>query len=264
MRRRLLFLAGLWLALCALTSAAPAVAQPADEPVTIFAAASTTDALNEIAEAFAARTGGSLRPVLAASSTLARQIAQGAPADLFLSASIQWMDELDGQRLLAPGTREPLLANRLVLIAPADSPLALRLAPGLPLAALLGDGRLAVGDPAHVPAGIYARQALEALGLWDQVADRLAQAANVRAALALVDRGEVAAGIVYETDAAIAPRVKIVDAFPDAVTPPIVYPLAIVAGRDRPAVRAAYDFLRGDEAAAIFARHGFTRARAGS
>ncbi|HEY9537272.1 MAG TPA: molybdate ABC transporter substrate-binding protein, partial [Kiloniellaceae bacterium] len=112
--------------------------------------------------------------------------------------------------------------------------------------------------------GIYARQALQALGLWDQVADRLAPAANVRAALALVDRGEVPAGIVYETDAAISPRVRIVDAFPDEATPPIVYPLAIVAGRDSPAVRAAYDFLRSDEATAIFAKHGFTRASAGS
>ncbi len=174
------------------------------------------------------------------------------------------MDHLDKGGLLAPGTRRPLLSNRLVLIAPAGSPLRLRLSRDLPLRELLGDGRLAVGDPAHVPAGIYARQALEALGLWDQVADRLAQANNVRATLALVDRGEVSAGIVYETDAAISTRVRIVDAFPAEVTPPITYPLAIVAGRDSPAVRAAYDFLSGETAAAIFARHGFTAARAGS
>lgn len=248
----------------ALIGGASAGAQDPGRPVTIFAAASTTDAVNEIAEAYAAQTGGSIRPVVAASSTLARQIAEGAPADLYLSASVTWMDHLDGSQLLAPGTRLPLLSNRLVLIAPADSPLRLRLSPDLALRELLGDSRLAVGDPAHVPAGIYAKQALEALGLWDQVADRLAQASNVRAALALVDRGEVAAGIVYETDAAIAPRVRIVDAFPDEVTPPIAYPLAIVAGRDTRAVRAAYDFLRSDSAMAIFSKHGFTAAQAGS
>lgn len=245
-------------------TAARAAAQDEAEPVTIFAAASTGDAIGEIAEAYAATSGGSVRPVIAASSTLARQIAQGAPADLFLSASVQWMDFLEERHLVATDSRRPLLANRLVLIAPADSPLSLRLVPELPLSELLADGRLAIGDPAHVPAGIYARQALQALGLWDQVADRLAQAGNVRAALALVDRGEAAAGIVYETDAAISPRVRIVDAFPADATPDIVYPLAIVAGRDSPAVRAVYDFLTGDVAAAIFARHGFTRAHPAS
>jgi molybdate transport system substrate-binding protein len=258
----------LLLRLCAIAAAlgwgAAATAQDVSQPVTIFAAASATDAVNEIAEAYAARSGGSIRPVVASSSTLARQIDEGAPADIFLSSSVAWMDHLDQGGLLAPGTRLPLLSNRLVLIAPADSPLQLRLSSDLPLRELLGDSRLAVGDPAHVPAGIYARQALEALGLWDQVADRLAQASNVRAALALVDRGEVAAGIVYETDAAIAPRVRIVDAFPDDVTPPITYPLAIVAGRDTPAVRAAYDFLKSETATAIFSKHGFTSARPNS
>lgn len=258
----------LLLRLCAIAAAlgcgATATAQDVSQPVTVFAAASATDAVNEIAEAYAARTGGSIRPVVASSSTLARQIDEGAPADIFLSASVAWMDHLDKQGMLAPDTRAPLLSNRLVLIAPADSPLRLRLGPDLPLRELLGDSRLAVGDPAHVPAGIYAKQALEALGLWDQVADRLAQASNVRAALALVDRGEVAAGIVYETDAAITPRVRIVDAFPDDVTPPITYPLAIVAGRDTPAVRAAYDFLKSEAATAIFSKHGFTSARPNS
>ena len=269
MRVRLPRFAHLLAGLCLLGFASAAAAQASDAqgsdaPVTIFAAASTTDAVNELAEVYAAKTGGALRPVLASSSTLARQIAQGAPADLFLSASIAWMDYLDEQQLLTPESRMPLLSNRLVLIAPADSPLRLRLSPELPLRALLGDGRLAVGDPAHVPAGIYAREALQALSLWEQVADRLAPAANVRAALALVDRGEVSAGVVYETDAAISARVRIVDAFPDEAVPPITYPLAIVAGHDRPAVRAVYDFLKSDEAAAAFARHGFTRARAGS
>ncbi len=241
-----------------------ASAQDAAPPVTLFAAASTTDAVNEIAEAYAAKTGGSIRPVVAASSTLTRQIAQGAPADLFLSANVAWMDHLAGQKLLVVDSRIALLSNRLVLVAPAGSDLRLRLAPGLGLRNLLGDGRLAIGDPDHVPAGIYARQALEALGLWDQVADRLAQASNVRAALALVDRGEVVAGIVYETDAAISQRVRIVDAFPATAMPRITYPLAIIAGHDNPATRRVYDFLKSDEAAAIFRKHGFTRTALGS
>ena len=260
-RRRL---AALFLALSLFGGSASAAADDDGRPVTLFAAASATDAVNEIAEAYAARTGGSIRPVVAASSTLARQIAQGAPADLFLSANVKWMDHLAGQGAVLPDSQVPLLSNRLVLIAPADSPLRLRLSPDLDLAALLGDGRLALGDPNHVPAGIYARQALEALGLWDQVADKLAQASNVRAALALVDRGEAVAGIVYETDAAISPRVRIVDSFPAGVTPKIVYPLAIIAGHDRPAVRAVYDFLRSEEATLIFSKHGFTRPAFGS
>lgn len=254
--------------LASLLLTAPALHSPAaaadEAPVTLFAAASATDAVNEIAETYAAMTGSAIRPVVAASSTLARQIAQGAPADLFLSANVAWVDHLDEQQLLVPGSRVPLLSNRLVLIAPLDSPLQLRLSPELDLAGLLGGRRLAIGDPAHVPAGNYARQALEGLGLWAQVADKLAQASNVRAALALVDRGEAAAGIVYETDAAIAPRVRIVDSFPASVTPKIVYPLAVIAGHDRPAVRRVYDFLQSDAATAIFARHGFTRPAFGS
>lgn len=234
------------------------------KPVTLFAAASTTDAVNEIAEAYAAKTGGSIRPVVAASSTLTRQIAQSAPADLFLSANVAWMDHLADEQMLVADSRIALLSNRLVLVAPVGSGLRLRLAPGLGLRNLLGDGRLAIGDPDHVPAGIYARQALQALGLWDQVADRLAQASNVRAALALVERGEVVAGIVYETDAAISQRVKIVDGFPAAAMPRITYPLAIIAGHDNPTTRRAYDFLKSDEAAAIFRKHGFTRTAPGS
>jgi molybdate transport system substrate-binding protein len=262
-RLRRLFGALLVLFLAAPAFSSSAAAEDA-APVTLFAAASATDAVNEIAEAYAERTGGSIRPVVAASSTLARQISQGAPADLFLAANVKWMDHLDGQQLLQDGSRVPLLSNRLVLIAPAASPLRLRLTPELDLARLLGDGRLAVGDPNHVPAGIYARQALEALGLWDQVAGKLAQASNVRAALALVDRGEAVAGIVYETDAAISPRVRIVDSFPAAASPKIVYPLAIVAGHDRPQVRRVYEFLRSAEATAIFSKHGFTRPAFGS
>lgn len=248
----------LLLGLAALVAASSVSAQSGGTQVTLFAAASTTDAVNEIAEAYAAHGGGSLRPVFAASSTLARQIEQGAPADLYLSANITWMDHLEAEALLAPESRVPLLANRLVLIAPADTAPRLSLAADTDLRAALAGGRLAVGDPAHVPAGIYARQALQALNLWEQVADRLAQASNVRAALALVERGEAAAGIVYETDAAISTRVRIVGTFPAAAAPEITYPLAIVAGRDRPGVRSLYRFLRGPLAAAIFRKHGFT------
>lgn len=255
---------GLLLFIAAAFAAMPAGAEDSGQPVTLFAAASTTEAVNEIAEAYAAQTGGSIRPVVAASSTLARQVAQGAPADLYLSANATWMDYLAGQRMIVADSRVALLSNRLVLVAPADSPLRLRLSPELDLAGLLGDGRLAIGDPNHVPAGIYAQQALTALGLWDQVSGKLAQAANVRAALALVDRGEAVAGIVYETDAAIAPRVKIVDVFPARVTPQITYPLAIVAGHDTPAVRAVFDFLQGPQASAIFRKYGFTPPATGS
>lgn len=246
--------------------AAPATA-PA-ETVTIFAAASTTDAVAEVAEAFAASAGGStarsIRPVVAASSTLARQIAHGAPADIFLSANVRWMDYLEEEALIERQSRLTLLSNRLVLAAPGDSDLQVTLSPDVDLAAKLGDGRLAIGDPAHVPAGVYAQRALEALGLWQDISGKLAQAANVRAALALVERGEALAGIVYETDAAISKRVKVIDVFPAAVTPEISYPLAIVAGRDSPAVRRVYDFLQSGAAAAIFRRHGFTVAPRGS
>ena len=168
------------------------------------------------------------------------------------------MDRLDQKGQIVAESRLTLLSNRLALVAPGDSDLRVDLAPEAPLAEKLGDGRLAIGDPAHVPAGVYAKQALEALGLWQGLSGKLAQAANVRAALVLVERGEVAAGIVYETDAAISTRIRVVDLFPAATTPAIRYPLAIVAGRDRPAVRRVYDFLKGEEAAAIFRKHGFT------
>ena len=164
------------------------------DEVTIFAAASTTNAVTDLANAFERRGAIGVRPVFAASSTLAKQIAHGAPADLFLSASPAWMDYLDAKDALAPGSRVDLLSNRLVLIAPRDSGLSLTVEPGFPLAEALGGGRLAIGDPAHVPAGIYAKAALLSLGVWDAVGPRAAAAANVRAAMALVERGAAAAG----------------------------------------------------------------------
>ncbi len=246
-------LAGLLLALWMAGNADPT----RGEEVTIFAAASTTNAVTDLANAFARRDSIGVRPVFAASSTLAKQIAHGAPADLFLSASPAWMDYLAARDLLAPGSRIDLLSNRLVLIAPLDSALTLEVTRGFPLAEKLGRSRLAIGDPAHVPAGIYAKAALETLGVWDAVGPRAAAAANVRAALALVERGAAAAGIVYATDAALSRRVRVVAAFPPESHPPIVYPLARVAGRDGAAAKAFYDFLQGAEAAGIFRDHGF-------
>ncbi len=236
---------------------------PRAEDVTIFAAASTANAVNEVVERYAAMLaepagdGLAVRLVFAASSTLAKQIAQGAPADLFLSASVAWMDYLAQRQAIAPASRIDLLGNSLVLISPADSPLALTIEPGFPLAETLDGGRLAIGDPAHVPAGMYAKAALETLGVWPTVADKTARAADVRAARALVDRGEAAAGIVYRSDTAISRRVLVAGVFPRDSHPPITYPLALVAGRSSPEVERFYRFLRGPEARVIFRRHGF-------
>jgi molybdate transport system substrate-binding protein len=244
-------------ALAALLVLAP-IPGRADEPVTVFAAASTSEAVAAVAAAFEAAGGGRVRTVFAASSTLARQIAHGAPADLFLSASAAWMDDLAARGAIEPASRVDLLGNRLVLIAPANGSFSAKIGPGFALAEALGDRRLAIGDPAHVPAGIYAKAALERLGVWAAAAPRAAFAGSVRAALALVDRGEAGAGIVYATDAAISPHVRVVGAFPPDSHAAIVYPLALVRGHERPAARAFYDFLRGPEARGLFRAHGFT------
>jgi len=243
------------------------------DDVTIFAAASTGDALEELAERYAPAGGGRVRVVLAASSTLAKQIAQGAPADLFLSANPAWMDYLAERGAVDPAGRVDLLSNRLVLVAPRAARAgdaasvdgtadelgeldAARLADFL-LAARPDAKPLALADPNHVPAGIYGQAALESLGLWSNLAGRAVRAANVRAALALVDRGEAAAGVVYATDAAISPRVRIVGRFPEGSHPPIVYPLTLVGERPSDAARHFYDYLRGTAAAEVFRAHGF-------
>ncbi len=233
------------------------------ETVTIFAAASTTDAVTEIAQLLTAESGVTLRPVFAASSTLARQIVQGAPAELYLSANPRWMDYLAAQDLIEPASRVDLLSNTLVLIAPLDSDAEVEIAAGFDLAGLLNGRPLALADPDHVPAGIYAKAALSHLGLWPQAAGRTVHAANVRAALALVDRGEAAAGIVYATDAAIAREIRVLDRFPVESHPPIRYPLAIVAGRRSAEVDAVYTFFQGTEAAERFRARGFTLPGAG-
>jgi molybdate transport system substrate-binding protein len=241
--------------LVALVVAVP-LARAAD--TTVFAAASLTDALREASALW--RQQGHPAPTLSfgASSTLAKQIAQGAPANLFASADVKWMDFLDQKSLIAAGTRRNLLGNSLVLIVPADRPAHVDLTNGDAIAHLLGDvGRLAVGDPAHVPAGLYAAQALRHLGVWDALKSRLAPAADVRSALLLVERGEAPAGIVYATDAAASRRVAVAGTFPADSHDPIVYPFAVVKAGDTPQARALLDFMAGPQAVAVFARHGF-------
>ena len=230
----------------------------AEPPVTLFAAASTVEAVAAVARAYQTGGGGRVRTVFAASSTLARQIAQGAPADLFLSANAAWMDEVEGRGVLEPDSRIDLLGNTLVLIAPKRSSVEIEVAPGFPLADVLEDRRLAMGDPAHVPAGIYAKAALKELGVWRSVSARVAYLGDVRAALAMVDRGEAAVGIVYASDVRGAARVRVVDRFPAESHPAIVYPLAVIAGRGRPEVLAFYEFLQSLQARSLFESLGFS------
>ncbi len=236
---------------------APAGPAAGAERLVVFAAASMSEAVETLARRFARRTGIPVAPSFAASSALARQIDSGAPADVFISANVRWRDYLAARGRIDRDSRCNLAGNRLVLIAPGDSPLALRIAPRFPLAAALGDGRLALGDPDHVPAGLYGRQALQALGVWRAVESRVVRSANVRAALALVARGEAAAGVVYATDATLSEDVRIVAEFPPATHDPIVYQVARVAGADRPAVAAFLDFLASDEGRAVLAGYGF-------
>jgi molybdate transport system substrate-binding protein len=229
------------------------------DALTVLAAASLTEAMQDVASAWATHGHPAPRLSFASSSTLARQIEQGAPANIFASADEQWMDYLDQRHLLAPGTRRDLVANRLVLIVPADRKAQVKIGPGLDLRALLGaNGRLAMGDPAHVPAGLYGREALTRLGLWDGVQDRVAPASDVRGALLLVERGEAPAGIVYATDAAAATGVAVAGVFPADTHAPVTYPFAIIAGNDTPDARDLLAFTSGAEARAIFARRGFT------
>jgi molybdate transport system substrate-binding protein len=238
----------------ALVLLAMPVARAAD--VTVFAAASLTDALNEIGIAYQKQTGHTAAMSFAASSVLARQIANAQGADVFISADTEWMDYLDKRSLLAPGTRKNLLDNHLVLIAPADSKLHLTVAPGFDILGALHGGRLALADPESVPAGKYAKAALTTLGVWNAVAGQLAPAENVRVALAYVARGETPLGIVYTTDARAEPRVRVVGSFPDNTHPPIVYPAALTK-EAKPLAREFLDYLKSPAAAAVFRKAGF-------
>jgi molybdate transport system substrate-binding protein len=248
------FRSTLRLLLVALSLILPATANAAD--LTIFAASSLTDVLTEVEKSYRAKTGHSAVMSFAASSVLARQIEASSGADIFLSADGDWMDYLDNRNLLISASRKNLFGNHLVLIAPRDSSVALTIAPRFDIVSALKGGRLAVADPDSVPAGKYARTALSALGVWNGVADRLAQAENVRVALAYVARGEAPLGIVYSTDALTEKNVRIVATFPENSHPPITYPAALTKDA-RPAAKEFLDYLGTPEALAIFRKYGF-------
>jgi molybdate transport system substrate-binding protein len=237
-----------------------ASAQAADESkqeLLVFAAASLTNVLDEIGTAYTQQTKQPVKFSYAASSALARQLQAGARADVFFSADLEWMDYVQARNLIDRSTRRNVLGNRLALVAPADSKIELKIAPGFKLAEALGTGRLATGDPESVPVGKYARSALTSLGVWNEVADKLVRADNVRSALAFIARGETPLGIVYETDARVEKRVRIVDFFPAESHPPIVYPVA-VAAQARPAARQFVEFLQSAAAQEAFKKYGFT------
>ena len=226
--------------------------------VLVFAAASLKTALDEINAQWQGRTGKRAVVSYAASSALAKQIEQGAPADIFISADLDWMEYLAERKLIRPETRSDLLSNRLVLIAPKGTNLQVEIKPGFPLASLLGQGYLALANTDAVPAGKYSKAALKALGVWEQVKDRIAQAENVRAALLLVSRGEAPLGIVYESDAVSDPSVVTVGILPDATHPRIIYPIALTSGSTSPDAGGFLDELKSPQARTIFEKQGFT------
>jgi molybdate transport system substrate-binding protein len=241
---------------CLIIASLPA-AEAQQPQILVFAAASLTEAVQEVGTSYEKTARVMVRSSFDSSSTLARQIEAGAQADVFLSADTKWMDELQSRGLIQVASRGNVLGNSLVLIAPAQSQIRLKIAPHFPLAAALGDGRLATGDPDSVPAGIYARAALTKLGVWDEVASRLARAENVRVALLYVTRGETPLGIVYATDALADKGVRVVDTFPEDTHEPIVYPIALTrSAKSQAAGFVAY--LSGPQAHDIFLKHGFT------
>jgi molybdate transport system substrate-binding protein len=242
------------LALCLLLAPLAARAQE----LTVFAAASLTDAMKDISAQWTLAGHSPLRMSFASSSTLARQIEEGAPVNVFASADEKWMDYLAQKHLIVPETRTDLLGNDLVLVVPADKPRHVTIDASFNILGLLGpSGRLALGDPAHVPAGIYAAQALKKLGWWDRVESRLARALDVRAALLLVERGEAPAGIVYGTDAAVSKAVMVAGTFPADSHDPVSYPFAVIKAGDTPVARALMAYLSGLQARAIFVKRGF-------
>ncbi|MEA2839371.1 MAG: molybdate transport system substrate-binding protein [Methylobacteriaceae bacterium] len=239
------------------TLRAPAYAQ--NRSVTVFAAASLKTALDDVAAQWRKETGKSVRISYAASGALAKQIEAGAPADIFISADVAWMDYAAERKLIKPQTRRNLLGNALVLVAPADSkaqPMEINAQTDL-TGLLGGDGRLAMGEPRSVPAGAYAQKALTSLGLWDKVKDRIAQTESVRATLLFVARGEAPAGIVYRSDALAERHVKVLGTFPESSHAPIAYPIALIAASTNPDAKAFYDYLATLAASAIFKRESF-------
>ena len=228
------------------------------QSLTVFAAASLTDALKEISQLWVKAGHEAPRLSFAASSTLAQQIDQGAPVNVFASADQKWMDFLAGKNLIVANTRKDVLGNDLVLIVPATHPAHVTIGPDFDLLAMLGPkGRLSVGDPAHVPAGIYAEQALRKLGIWSKISGRLAPAPDVRSALLLVERDEAPAGIVYGTDAAISRSVMVAGVFPPNSHDPVTYPFAVTKAGDTPEARAFLAFVSGPQAQAVWIKRGF-------
>jgi len=252
------WLKGLALALGILLSSATFAPVRAAEKVTIFAAASLKDALDAVNDEWQRQTGEEATVSYAASSTLARQIEQGAPANIFISADLAWMDYLADRHLIDKDSRTNLLGNRLVLVSAETEAAPVEIGPGLDLASLLNDGRLAMGAVDSVPAGRYGKAALEKLGIWPKVAEKIAGAESVRAALLLVSRGEAPYGIVYRTDAAADPGVKVIGTFPENSHPPIVYPIALTADNRNTAAAAYLQFIKSPKAAALFEAQGFT------
>ncbi|MEH0835237.1 molybdate ABC transporter substrate-binding protein [Pectobacterium cacticida] len=246
-----------WVAALAF-SAAIALPAVAKDKVTVFAAASLTNALQDIATQYQKEKNVAVVASYASSSTLARQIEQGAPADLFISADQQWMDYAQDKHLMDTTTRYTLLGNELVVIAPKTSAQKnVNIDDKTDWKNLLKGGRLAVGDPDHVPAGIYAKEALQNLKVWDELSPLMARANNVRAAMALVEREEAPLGIVYGSDAVASDKVKVIGTFPATSHKPVEYPMAIVKSRNNAVVNDFYNYLKTPEAAAVFKRYGF-------
>lgn len=236
-------------------------ARAEERELLVFAPASLQEALDAAIAAHRSSGGAPVKAAYASSSTLARQIEQGAQADVFISANTGWMGYLQNRRMLRSSTRVDLVGNVLVLIAPVDSEAGIGIEPGFDLAGALGDGRLAMGDPDHVPAGIYGHEALRYYAAWNSVRNRLARAGSARDALALVSRGEAALGIVYRSDAIADARVRVVDTFAAESHSPIVYPMAITAASTHPAAESFADFLTSARVSGLFARHGFVPRR---
>lgn len=236
---------------------APFTAKAEDAKIIVFAAASLKGPLDDAAAAFKATKGGDIAISYAGSSALAKQIEGGAPADLFISADLDWMDHVEKAKLVKDGTRSNWLGNTLVLVAPADSSASLKIAPSFDLAGALGDGKLAMADVKAVPAGKYGKSSLEKLGVWSSVEAKVAQAENVRAALALVASGEAPFGIVYQTDATAEPKVKVIDTFPEDSHKPIIYPIAQLTSSKAPLAADFLAFLKSPEATSLFEKAGF-------
>jgi molybdate transport system substrate-binding protein len=249
----------------ALGLSAPALPALAGEPVVVFAAASLKNALNDVVTSYQATTGKAVTVSYGGSSALAKQIEAAAPADIFISADLAWMKDVHDKNLTVADTEKPLLGNEIVLVAPQDSTAAVTIAAGFDLAGALGvDGHLAMANVDSVPAGKYGKAALTKLGVWDAVSAKVVQADDVRAALAFVARGEAPLGIVYATDAAAEPKVKVVATFPADSHPPIVYPVALLASSTNPDARDFLKYLESDAAKPAFTKQGFTILNPGS